>query len=73
MCCYRSRPYKTVSSPATSRKSWMTFSEAALYMKYALGSYGWFYYIGLNNPVAATCKLMPRLKLVLLYLFACLF
>ncbi|XP_053393215.1 diacylglycerol lipase-beta-like [Mercenaria mercenaria] len=58
----RCKPHKTVPSPSTSRKPWMTFSEAAHFMKYALGSYGWFYFIGLNNPVVATCKLLPKLN-----------
>lgn len=58
----RSKPHKTALSPCVPRKDWMTFSEAAHFMKYALGSYGWFYYIGLNNPVVATCKLMPNLN-----------
>lgn len=40
----------------------MTFHNAAHYMKFALGSYGWFYYIGLNNRIIATCRLLLKLS-----------
>lgn len=60
--CIRCQPYKVAMSPSVPRMPWMTFTEAAHFMKYALGSYGWPYYIGLNNPVIAMCNLLPRLK-----------
>ena len=59
--CYRSKPHKIAMSPSVPQKSWMNMKEAAHYMKFSLGSYGWPYYIGLNNPVVAMCKLLPRL------------
>ncbi|KAL4241095.1 hypothetical protein ACF0H5_001873 [Mactra antiquata] len=58
----RSQPHKIATSPSVPRMSWMTLTEAAHYMKYALGSYGWPYYIGLNNPIIATCNLLPKLN-----------
>ncbi|XP_052787526.1 diacylglycerol lipase-beta-like [Mya arenaria] len=58
----RCAPHKVAESPSVPRKQWMTVSEAAHFMKYALGGYGWFYFIGLNNPVVASLKLLPMLN-----------
>lgn len=49
-------------SPSVPRRPWMTFKQAAHYMKFAFGSYGWPYFIGLNNPVLAAGRLLPKLK-----------
>ena len=55
-------PQDQVTPSKPSPKSWMTMEMMAHYMKFALGSYGWPYFIGLNNPVTATCRLLPKLR-----------
>lgn len=55
-------PQHQVTPSKPTPKPWMTLPMMAHYMKFALGSYGWPYFIGLNNPVIATCRLLPRLR-----------
>lgn len=55
-------PQHQVTPSKPTPKPWMTIKLMTNYMKYSLGSYGWPYFIGLNNPVIATCRLLPRLR-----------
>ena len=38
-------------------KDWMTLDRMSHYLKFALGSYGWPFYVTLTNPVFGACSL----------------
>lgn len=38
-------------------KDWMTLDRMSYYLKFALGSYGWPFYVTLTNPVFGACSI----------------
>ena len=43
-------------------RDWMTLDKMSHYLKFAIGSYGWPFYVTLVNPVLGACSLCTQCR-----------